>query len=411
MSGTILLADDSLTIQKVVELTFADTDYRVVAVSSGDDLLERLPGLSPDLIICDVIMPGKDGYDVCQEIKSSSDWLHLPVILLTGTFEPFDRDRAIAAGCSEIITKPFEAQKLVDTVERLIGGAQPAAAPSGLAGSFMDEVDEWPDEATPVEVPPDPTPDTDTDSFGTQLSQAGGGQDDDGIEFTTSGFAEMEAAGQASATPPPETDDGLDFDSDTGFGGSSDEVTAEVPPPVSSPAELDDGAAQTVRIDVSEYAVDDTSDDEPDDAASAADVPEAAVEPVTEPFAGTDEEPFGTTSETITGAVEEPGAADESESGTADTPEFKDEPSMADTSPVEPPVEADQPASQPIAVGDVELSEEDVDRIARRVVELASDRLDQIAWEILPDMAEIVVRQRIRELEAEADAAAPDTVQ
>ena len=119
MSRTILLADDSLTIQKVVELTFADAEYEVVAVSSGDDLLQRLPEVRPDLVICDVIMPGRDGYDVCQEIKSNSDFLHLPVILLTGTFEPFDRDRAIAVGCSEIITKPFEAKKLVDAVERL----------------------------------------------------------------------------------------------------------------------------------------------------------------------------------------------------------------------------------------------------------------------------------------------------
>ena len=119
MSRTILLADDSLTIQKVVELTFADTEYEVVAVSSGDQLLQKLPETRPDLVICDVIMPGRDGYDVCQEIKSSPEFLHLPVILLTGTFEPFDRDRAIAVGCSEIITKPFEAKKLVDAVERL----------------------------------------------------------------------------------------------------------------------------------------------------------------------------------------------------------------------------------------------------------------------------------------------------
>ena len=98
MSRKILLADDSLTIQKVVELTFADTEYEVVAVSSGDELMERIPEVRPDLVICDVIMPGRDGYDVCQEIKSSSEHLHLPVILLTGTFEPFDRDRAIAVG-------------------------------------------------------------------------------------------------------------------------------------------------------------------------------------------------------------------------------------------------------------------------------------------------------------------------
>ena len=60
MSGTILLADDSLTIQKVVELTFADTDYRVVAVSSGDELIERLGDSQPDLIICDEVTSALD---------------------------------------------------------------------------------------------------------------------------------------------------------------------------------------------------------------------------------------------------------------------------------------------------------------------------------------------------------------
>ncbi len=98
MIKTILLADDSLTIQKVVELTFADTQYNIVSISSGDELLERLSDVKPELVICDIIMPGRDGYDVCQEIKSNPDTLHIPVILLSGTFEPFDRDRALAAG-------------------------------------------------------------------------------------------------------------------------------------------------------------------------------------------------------------------------------------------------------------------------------------------------------------------------
>ena len=75
MSRKILLADDSLTIQKVVELTFAETDYEVIAVSSGDELLDRISQTRPNIVICDVIMPGRDGYDVCQEIKSSPNGL------------------------------------------------------------------------------------------------------------------------------------------------------------------------------------------------------------------------------------------------------------------------------------------------------------------------------------------------
>lgn len=384
MSGTILLADDSLTIQKVVELTFADTDYRVVAVSSGDDLLERLRDSQPDLIICDVIMPGKDGYEVCQEIKSSSDWLHLPVILLTGTFEPFDRDRAIAAGCSEIITKPFEARKLVDTVERLIGGAEAPSSAVSAAPPMADSGESWPEDATPVDVQISQEP----EEFGTQLSPPEGG--DDGLEFTTSGFAEMEAAGRKPSDP-------------TGESESNDELeyefsTPAIEPPVPEEIPAPDISAQTIRIDTA--AIRDEIAPKNDEWVAPADaVPPEIAEavssaPETEPFNPPEEEPFAASA-----AVE-------------GTPKFRDEPSMADTSPIDPPEEEIEAAEAPDeAAGPTGLSDDDVDRIARRVVELASDRLERVVWEVVPDMAEIVVRQRIRELEAESDASKPDTVQ
>jgi CheY-like chemotaxis protein len=376
MSGTILLADDSLTIQKVVELTFADTEYRVVAVSSGDELLNRLGDSQPDLIICDVIMPGKDGYEVCQQIKSSPDWLHLPVILLTGTFEPFDRDRAIAAGCSEIITKPFEARKLVDTVERLIGVPETATPQTTETASFAGESEVWPEEATPVGIPSEAEP----EDFGTQLSVPA--TEEDGIEFTTSGFAEMEAAGRTPGEAPVEaaSDDGLDYEFDgptTGAPGATTGAADATPPP------SEDLSAQTVRIDMASLA-------DAEDAVAAAD---DLIEPAPEPFTATDDEPFEA-------PVEEAEAA-----------AIKDEPSMADTSPVDLPPEDTNPVQAPQGDPAFQLSDDDIDRIARRVIDLASDRLEQIAWEIVPDMAEIVVRQRVRELEAESEASTPDPVQ
>jgi len=398
MSGTILLADDSLTIQKVVELTFADTEYRVVAVSSGDELLNRLGDSQPDLIICDVIMPGKDGYEVCQQIKSSPEWLHLPVILLTGTFEPFDRDRAIAAGCSEIITKPFEARKLVDTVERLIGVPEIAAPQSADAAPIAGGGEVWPEEATPVGIPTE----ADADDFGTQLTAPA--SDEDGIEFTTSGFAEMEAAGRtpSDAAAASGSDDGLDYEFDAAEAAAPETAAAKE----DQTPRIEDPSAQTVRIDMSSIAdaaqvvdeIPQTIADEAEaddgvevlDAAVAADV---ASEAAQEPFIADGEEPF------------------EASDDETDEAPIKDESSMADTSPVDLPPEDTAPVAAPQGDGTFQLSEDDIDRIARRVIELASDRLEQIAWEIVPDMAEIVVRQRVRELEAEAEAPAPDPVQ
>ncbi len=71
MGKKILLADDSITIQKVIELTFSDEDFDVVTVGNGRLALERLPEVRPDIVLCDIIMPEKDGYEVCEQIKSN----------------------------------------------------------------------------------------------------------------------------------------------------------------------------------------------------------------------------------------------------------------------------------------------------------------------------------------------------
>lgn len=70
MRRTILLADDSVTIRKIVELTFSDTDIRVCSVASGQEALDRLSELRPDLVLADVVMPGPSGYELCRDRKS-----------------------------------------------------------------------------------------------------------------------------------------------------------------------------------------------------------------------------------------------------------------------------------------------------------------------------------------------------
>src|SRR3954462_2448213 len=120
MPKKILLADDSITIQKVVELTFSDGDYDVIAVNNGAKAIQKLSEMRPDIILSDIIMPEKNGYEVCEYVKSHPELRNLPVVLLTGTFEPFDPDRAEKAGCDAVVTKPFESQSLIHKVEELI---------------------------------------------------------------------------------------------------------------------------------------------------------------------------------------------------------------------------------------------------------------------------------------------------
>ena len=132
MAKKILLADDSITIQKVVELTFSDGDYEVTAVNNGAKAVQKLSEMRPDIILSDIIMPEKNGYEVCEYVKSHPDFRNIPVVLLTGTFEPFDPDRADKAGCDAVVTKPFESQSLISKVEELISQSR-SAAPAAAA--------------------------------------------------------------------------------------------------------------------------------------------------------------------------------------------------------------------------------------------------------------------------------------
>src|SRR6188508_1780554 len=130
MPKKILLADDSITIQKVVELTFSDGDYEVTAVNNGAKAVQKLAEMRPDIILSDIIMPEKNGYEVCEYVKSHPELRNLPVVLLTGTFEPFDPDRADKAGCDAVVTKPFESQSLIHKVEELIEASRSQAPTS-----------------------------------------------------------------------------------------------------------------------------------------------------------------------------------------------------------------------------------------------------------------------------------------
>ncbi|MDX2438748.1 MAG: response regulator [Acidobacteriota bacterium] len=414
MNRRILLADDSLTIQKVVELTFADTDFEVFAVSSGDELVAKLPEVKPDIVICDIIMPGRDGYDVCQEIKSTPEFLHLPVILLTGTFEPFDRDRALAVGCSEIITKPFEAKRLVEAVDKLASGAGSShqATPAGSEPEVFDDGRVTP---PPPIVAPDVLVDVEADydladtaiTAESDTAEAVIEETGDGLDFTKSGFAEMETAGQQRAEQVFEAPtEGLDFELE---GAGAEEIEAEA-----------DSVMETSPFRHEDIETIVTPDAAPDDPFSTTPVEDNPVlaEPADVEVFPTVEEPVFVEPDvapdidqnltTPINVAEVMGSEEESSAvhdDPPDAPEALDEvdESNADTQDLGAP-QQQQPAevSEP-SDASTGLSDDDIDRIAHRLLELAGDRIDRIAWEVLPDMAEIVVRERVREIEAEAE--------
>jgi CheY-like chemotaxis protein len=132
MPKNLLLADDSITIQKVVGITFANEDYKVTSVDNGDDAVAKAREIRPDVILADVVMPRKNGYEVCEAVKADPNLKNTPVLLLAGTFEAFDEARARQARADGHIAKPFESQALINKVKELVEGkgAVPAAAPA-----------------------------------------------------------------------------------------------------------------------------------------------------------------------------------------------------------------------------------------------------------------------------------------
>ena len=132
MPKNLLLADDSITIQKMVGIVFAGEDFKITAVGNGEDAVARARTLKPDVILADVVMPRKNGYEVCEAIKADPELQRIPVLLLAGTFEAFDDARARTARADGHIAKPFECQALIDKVRQLVSAAQ-AQAPAAVA--------------------------------------------------------------------------------------------------------------------------------------------------------------------------------------------------------------------------------------------------------------------------------------
>ena len=123
-SISILLADDSITIQKVVGIIFGSGEYSLTVVDNGTAALEKAKEIKPDILLIDALMPGMSGYEVCEAIRKEAELASKPILLMTGSFEAFDADRARACGANDHIVKPFESQAIVAKVHELLDHAQ-----------------------------------------------------------------------------------------------------------------------------------------------------------------------------------------------------------------------------------------------------------------------------------------------
>jgi CheY-like chemotaxis protein len=130
MSINILLADDSITIQKVIGIIFGGDEYTVTVVDNGKAAVDKAIEIKPDVLLIDALMPGMSGYEVCEQIRAISELKTKPIILLTGSFEPFDEDKAKSCGADTFLSKPFESQQIVNKVAEMyeLGKTRSSAA-------------------------------------------------------------------------------------------------------------------------------------------------------------------------------------------------------------------------------------------------------------------------------------------
>jgi len=138
-SISILLADDSITIQKVVGIIFGSDDYSLTIVDNGKAAVQKAQEVKPDVLLIDALMPGMSGYEVCEAIRKDPALAAKPVLLLTGSFEPFDEAKARQCGADDHIVKPFESQQMVAKVQEMYQMGLNRASVAAVASTPIPE--------------------------------------------------------------------------------------------------------------------------------------------------------------------------------------------------------------------------------------------------------------------------------
>lgn len=126
---TVYFIDDSATMREVIKIAFRRENINVVAYNDAASALSQIESSKPDIVITDVIMPDKDGYEVCQFIKGNANLSEIPVILMSGVVNKQVAERAFSVKADELIRKPFQPQDLITRVRHLLkSSAAPAVS-------------------------------------------------------------------------------------------------------------------------------------------------------------------------------------------------------------------------------------------------------------------------------------------
>jgi CheY-like chemotaxis protein len=372
MPAKILLADDSITIQKMVHQAFENGPYELFLVGNGEAAIRKLQEFRPDLVLADIFMPGKNGYEVCEYIKNRPDLASIPVVLLVGAFEPFDKDEAARVGAAGHLTKPFAPKMLSETVEKYLspgsaaqGVVEPpplkdfAATPPATATTWHAEHDKTVPVTSIVEVSEEPS------WFqAVPMEEPGLPAMSHQIESVPEGPPSAPADVESMLEAPAEVQPILA--EETHFQASIDPLEV----PIGEPGDL---AREAVTEEFVDFRRSLALHAEPNAAPSL----EHRAESVLLDAASSQPEKAPATVEALRSSTPssiEHGGGEQMTQGQAEA------------------------IRSPAILSAPELSEATIDAIARRVIEkMSSQVVEEVAWEVVPEVAEMMLRKIITE--------------
>ncbi|MBJ6801865.1 response regulator [Geomonas propionica] len=433
MGNRLLLADDSITIQKVVAIIFANEEFELTVVDNGTAALEKARETKPDVMLVDALMPGKTGYEVCAEIRRDPVLGAVPIILLIGAFEPLDEEKARECGADATISKPFESQQLIDRVKEMLElGKTRKTAPPVPQPAASDAAEElWGDlssldamaPATPA-APAAPTaPAAAAPAAAAAAAPAPADEDiweSVGMETEPawdSSAAPQEPVWEAPAAPAQPVAAAPEAQLEPVEASTEDDLWGafeleEETPAVEEPSELF-GVVEPEGYESEFEAEEVFSFDESEEIEETGPALELEEPVVDSSLTVSEEEFFAFSEESEPAAVAVPAQAEtEAEAEAFGVPVYEpfefegEEPAAPAAAPVAPaapaapvaPAQTAAPAAAaPQTATVAELTE---DQLVAALSKVSREVIERIVWEVVPDLAEVIIKEEIRKLKS-----------
>ena len=343
MSIKVLVADDSITIQKVIGIIFGGDEYSLTVVDNGKAAVDKAREINPDILLIDALMPGMTGYEVAEAIRSTPSLADKPILILTGSFEPFDEEKAKKCGADDFISKPFESQQLIAKVKELLDLGN-SRARSVQAAHPQPDPEILREQAPEISVPIDYTPTPAFDQHPAALQPTAPA--DIWGAFTP----EVEAPVESIAAPLFAAPSSVAIEPDV-FAIVTEESDAQlVQSAVKADATADHTGSQWVPVEETTFEFEEETIEEP------------PQPPFAEQAAPFKEAAFGDIS-------------------------FEDD--------VATPVASAFTAVTVITPPSVSLTEE---QLKAAITSASKEVIERIVWEVVPDLAEALIRDAIRKI-------------